>query len=118
MLLLSSLWAGGAAMASYCAVMSTQSQHVMLCGTGSGDSSGAVVTYAQLGLPEPETDLPSAEQCDCELRHVQAAPVDGGAVVFTPVRYAQTARLSLSPDANILRAIRAVYLSRGPPLRA
>jgi len=43
MLLLSSLWAGGMAMASYCAVTMSQSQKAQLCGNGSG---GAVTLRA------------------------------------------------------------------------
>jgi len=113
MLLLSSLWAGSTAMASYCAVNQTLRHDLMLCGNG----TGGTISFAELGLTPPQADLPDAEDCDCELH--QDTQMFGGVtqVVFKPIRYVQIQALTLTPSADEQRAIRSAYLSRGPPSR-
>jgi len=66
----------------------------------------------------PETNLPDAHDCDCELSQDNPAPITYAAADFTPLRYALIDGQSFIVDANILRTIRAGYLSRGPPLSA
>lgn len=116
MLLLSALWAGSAAMASYCAVSISQSQQSMLCGNGS--DAGKAISFVQLGLVPPETDLPEPHDCECELSQDNHAPIDDGVKDFTLIRYAQVDGLMTPIDAKVLQVIRAGYLSRGPPQSA
>lgn len=116
MLLLSALWAGSAAMASYCAVLISQSQQSMLC--GSGADAGKAISFAQLGLSPPETDLPEPHDCECELSQDNHVPLNDGVKDFSLIRYAQMDGLIKAIDAKALQAIRAGYLSRGPPQSA